>query len=202
MFWIVAASGVWAMGGVLLSWGRPALRIWPPPGRGSWQALASWVCIEITMLGPLALGALDWDAWILPAWARVLAGVVLVPAGFGLGFAAMRRLTIAASFGLEGRLVTSGPYRYSRNPQCVGFILGYLGFGLLCNSLLALVTAVLLAIVLGLSPFAEEPWLRERFGDAYTDYASRVPRFVGVARARDAAGGEAGRRRPRAGGSR
>ena len=74
------------------------------------------------------------------------------------------------------------PYRWSRNPQCVGFILGYVGYALLCSSSLALATAGLLGIVLGMSPFAEEPWLRERFGSEYGNYASRVPRFLGPVR--------------------
>jgi protein-S-isoprenylcysteine O-methyltransferase Ste14 len=142
----------------------------------------SWIFIEITMVGPLVLGVLDWDGWGVPGWARLVAGLMLVPSGFGVGLAAMRRLTVAASFGLQGSLVTSGLYRHSRNPQCVGFIVGYLGFGLLCNSLLALVAAVLLAVELGLSPFAEEPWLRERFGPEYEEYSRQVPRFFGVPR--------------------
>jgi protein-S-isoprenylcysteine O-methyltransferase Ste14 len=179
VFWIVVGSALAAIAGVLLSWGRPAARIWPPPRGGSWQALLSWLFIEVTMAGPLVLGVLDWNGWTLPTWTRAIAGLVLVPAGFGLGLAAMRQLTLAASFGLQGRLVTSGVYRYSRNPQCVAFIAGYLGFALLCNSLPTLVTAVLLSVELGLSPFAEEPWLRERFGQAYGDYAKRVPRFLG-----------------------
>jgi protein-S-isoprenylcysteine O-methyltransferase Ste14 len=179
VFWIVFASGVVTIAGVLLSWGRPVARIWPPPRGGSWQAVASWVSIEVTMAGPLVLGILDWNAWILPSWMRAIAGLVLVPVGFGIGLAAMRQLTLAASFGLQGRLSTEGLYRFSRNPQCVGFIAGYLGFALLCNSLLTLVTAVLLSVELGLSPFAEEPWLCERFGQAYRDYARRVPRFLG-----------------------
>ena len=178
VFWIVVASAILSIVGVLLSWGRPAVRIWPPPRAGSWQGVLSWIFIEITMLGPLLLGILDWEGWSVPTWARLLAGLVLVPVGFGVGFAAMRRLTVAASFGLEGRLVTSGPYRYSRNPQCLGFIVGYLGYGLLCSSLLTLVAAALLGVELGLSPFAEEPWLRERFGEEYEAYAERVPRFL------------------------
>ena len=132
------------------------------------------------MLGPLALGILDWNGWSIPSWLRLVGGLVLVPSGFGVGLAAMRRLTVAASFGLEGQLVTTGPYRYSRNPQCVAFIVGYLGYGLLCNSLLALIAAVLLGVELGLSPFAEEPWLRARFGEEYDTYSRRVPRFFGV----------------------
>jgi protein-S-isoprenylcysteine O-methyltransferase Ste14 len=179
IFWIVAGSGIVAIAGVLLSWGRPAARIWPPPRGGSWQTLASWLFIEVTMVGPLVLGILDWNAWAVPSWMRAIAGLVLVPLGFGVGFAAMRQLTLAASFGLQGRLLTDGLYRFSRNPQCVGFIAGYLGFALLCNSLLTLVTTVLLSVELGLSPFAEEPWLCERFGQAYRDYAEGVPRFLG-----------------------
>ncbi len=178
-FLVVVGSAVVAIAGVLLSWGRPAARIWPPPRGGSWQAWLSWLFIEVTMAGPLVLGVLDWNSGTLPPWIRGVAGLVLVPAGFGVGLAAMRQLTVAASFGMQGRLVTSGVYRYSRNPQCVGFIAGYLGFALLCNSLLALVTAVLLSVEFALSPFAEEPWLRERFGQAYHDYATRVPRFLG-----------------------
>jgi len=60
--------------------------------------------------------------WTLPTWIRGVAGLVLVPAGFGFGLVAMRQLTVAASFGLQGRLMTSGVYRTSCNPQCVGFI--------------------------------------------------------------------------------
>jgi protein-S-isoprenylcysteine O-methyltransferase Ste14 len=187
VFWIVAASAIAAIAGVLLSWGRPAVRIWPPPRGESWQAGLSWIVIEITMFGPLVLGILDWNRWVVPGPVRVVSGLVVVPTGFVLGFVAMRRLTIAASFGLQGQLVTDGLYRFSRNPQCVAFAAGYLGFALLCNSLLTLVTAALLGVELCLSPLSEEPWLRERYGQAYVDYASRVPRFIGVPRATDEA---------------
>jgi protein-S-isoprenylcysteine O-methyltransferase Ste14 len=180
VFCIVAGSAMLAIAGVLLSWGRPAIRIWPPPRARSWQAYLSWLFIGFTLAGPFVLGLLDWNAWSVPTWMRVLAGLGLTPAGFAMTFAAMRRLTVTASFGLQGRLVTSGPYRYSRNPQCVGLIAGYVGFALFCNSLLALVAAVLVGIMLGLSPFAEEPWLNERFGADYADYARRVPRFLGI----------------------
>jgi protein-S-isoprenylcysteine O-methyltransferase Ste14 len=183
VFWIVGGSAIVTIVGVLLSWGRPAVRIWPPPRGGSWQASVSWVFMEITMLGPLLLGMLDWNGWIVPTWIRLIAGVLVMPAGFGLGFAAMRRLTISASFGLQGQLMTEGPYRFSRNPQYVGFIGAYLGFALLCNSLPTLVVSVLLGVELCLSPFAEEPWLRERYGRAYEEYASQVPRFLGFSRA-------------------
>jgi protein-S-isoprenylcysteine O-methyltransferase Ste14 len=31
-----------------------------------------------------------------------------------------------------------------------------------------------------IAPFAEEPWLRERFGPSYDEYAEEVPRFLGA----------------------
>lgn len=136
--------------------------------------------MAITMTGPFVLGILDFNGWSVPTWIRALAGLMLVPVGFGVAFVAIRLLTIAASVGLQGQLVTSGPYRYSRNPQVVALIFGYVGFALLCNSLLALAATLLLSVEFGLSPFAEEPWLRERFGEEYEDYARRVPRFLGI----------------------
>jgi protein-S-isoprenylcysteine O-methyltransferase Ste14 len=36
-----------------------------------------------------------------------------------------------------------------------------------------------LGVILNLlAPFTEEPWLEERFGDAYREYRERVPRFI------------------------
>jgi protein-S-isoprenylcysteine O-methyltransferase Ste14 len=178
VFGVVVASQVIALAAVLVSLVRPSARVWPPPGRRSWQAWASWVFAFVTLLGPIALGVLDWDTWAVPGWIRLAAGSTLVPAGFGVGFWALGRLTFAASFGLKGELLTTGLYGRSRNPQTVAFIAGYLGFALLSNSALAVISAVLESVQLALLPFAEEPWLRSKFGRPYEDYERRVPRFL------------------------
>jgi len=31
-----------------------------------------------------------------------------------------------------------------------------------------------------ITPFTEEPWIRERFGARYDKYAEQVPRFIGA----------------------
>ena len=82
-------------------------------------------------------------------------------------------------------LVTTGPYRYSRNPQYVGTIPAVLGYAIICNSTLALMTAPLLGALFVLVMLAEESWCRENLGAAYEAYASRVPRFFGLCRPRE-----------------
>src|SRR2546427_11159477 len=82
------------------------------------------------------------------------------------------------SQGLGGPLLASGAYRYSRNPQYVGAISGLIGYSLICNSALALIAWILWSSWYLLAPVAEEPWLRERLGAAYTEYASQVRRFL------------------------
>jgi protein-S-isoprenylcysteine O-methyltransferase Ste14 len=93
---------------------------------------------------------------------------------------AMRALGLGQSFGLEGGLVTTGPYRYSRNPQYVGFVLMLFGVVLVTDSVRALVTGSVVIVLVLLAPFSEEPWLRERFGSRYDEYCERVPRFLGL----------------------
>ncbi len=40
---------------------------------------------------------------------------------------------------------------------------------------------VLACLLFCLVPFIEEPWLRDRYGSAFDEYAAQVPRFVGPA---------------------
>ena len=91
-----------------------------------------------------------------------------------------RRLTLGvhASQGLGGDLVTTGPYQYSRNPQYVGTIPAVLGYAIICDSILALITALLVAGWCVLVPFAEESWCREHLA-GYGEYSMKVPRFFG-----------------------
>jgi protein-S-isoprenylcysteine O-methyltransferase Ste14 len=87
-----------------------------------------------------------------------------------------------ASEGLGGDLVANGPYRYSRNPQYVGTVAVLIGYATFSNSALALIAAVLASCWFVALPCAEEPWLRDRFGTAFEEYATRVPRFLSLRR--------------------
>jgi protein-S-isoprenylcysteine O-methyltransferase Ste14/pimeloyl-ACP methyl ester carboxylesterase len=76
-------------------------------------------------------------------------------------------------------LVTSGPYRVSRNPMYVAVTIILLGWALAFRSAalvlyaLGMMTAFHLRVVL-----AEEPWLARRHEREWTRYAATVPRWI------------------------
>jgi protein-S-isoprenylcysteine O-methyltransferase Ste14 len=164
----VLVSSLLAVLGVTYSILRPDGRLWPPSGGGSWEFQAVVVVDTVCTIGVPVVGLLD----------RGSLGI-RHPLAFPLGWA-MRALGLGQSFGLEGGLVTDGPYRYSRNPQYVGFVLMLIGVVLMTNSVQALVTGSMVIVLVSLAPYAEEPWLRERFGSRYDEYCERVPRFLGL----------------------
>ncbi len=179
VFWVVAVAILLNCATVAFSIARPSARVWPPPRRDSWQYVYDGVVSLTGFVGVVALGLLDWNQFVLSPWTRFVAGGVLMACGtFGLwGY---RTLGAHASSGLGDELVTTGPYRYSRNPQYVGGIASVLGWAVVANSGFAMIAALLMSVWFVLVPFAEESWCRERLGGAYDDYARSVPRFFGV----------------------
>ncbi len=132
----------------------------------------------ISGAGVVLLGVLDWDDFIVPSWVRVVIGIPLGLVGNLLALWAIATLGIAPTSGDEGAFVFRGPYRFSRNPQYVGFMLALVGWALITNSAFVLTVSLAGIIPLLLVPFAEEPWLLERHGTAYTEYKRTVPRFI------------------------
>jgi protein-S-isoprenylcysteine O-methyltransferase Ste14 len=76
-------------------------------------------------------------------------------------------------------LVTSGPYKYSRNPMLFGTLLIYLAFALIINSLTTLLLILILFLfMLTVVVKMEEERLRKDFGDSYDQYCRRTSRFL------------------------
>ncbi len=77
------------------------------------------------------------------------------------------------------RLVTEGPFRYTRNPIYISFALIYLGITAAMNALAAL---AVLPVALGAIHWGviarEEKYLERKFGDEYLRYKGRVRRWV------------------------
>lgn len=80
--------------------------------------------------------------------------------------------------GAQGRLKTSGLYRFSRNPQYVADIAILIGWTLLSASIVAIPVITLGIAVFTAFPFAEESWLEERYGTAYLRYKAAARRFL------------------------
>jgi protein-S-isoprenylcysteine O-methyltransferase Ste14 len=77
------------------------------------------------------------------------------------------------------RLITGGPFRYSRNPSYLAFAADYVGIALLANSRWPLVflPVALAAIQKGVVE-REERYLARKFGAAYQRYRARVRRWL------------------------
>ncbi|ELY25197.1 hypothetical protein C500_17306 [Natrialba magadii ATCC 43099] len=164
-----------------------ATNYWPP-GERDWRFYAQWTLSQVFTVSVLIVALLDWNSLGLPRLPSLLVGLVLFGSGFVVAIASGFDLGREETAGLTGELRTGGWYRYSRNPQYVGYVVASVGFALLANSVLV---AVLCVIYVGwwlTLPFAEEPWLRKQYGREYEHYAERVPRFVGVETIRELIG--------------
>ena len=76
------------------------------------------------------------------------------------------------------RLVTTGPFAYSRNPMYLGHVIFLLGLTLSLRSVLAALITVANAVWFHFRVQRDEKRLRERFGQPYLDYTARVRRWI------------------------
>lgn len=112
-----------------------------------------------------------------------LAGLVVLAVGLLLFVSSLRRFAgegrgTLAPWDPPRRLVVHGPYRYVRNPMISGVVFVLAGeAALLVSSPHALWALTFLFINLVYIPLLEEPFLDQRFGEAYRDYCRHVPRI-------------------------
>ena len=104
----------------------------------------------------------------LASWAFIIGGFWLIAAAWKVLYAAQR----------ASKLATEGAYTRVRHPQYMGLILIMVGFLLQWPTLATLVMFPILLLVYRQLAIREEREAAERFGEAWTRYASRTPRFV------------------------
>lgn len=76
-------------------------------------------------------------------------------------------------------LVTTGPYRYSRNPLYVSLTLVYLAIALALDNFWAFVLIVPVLMFVHIRVIArEEVYLERKFGAPYLEYRARVRRWL------------------------
>ena len=139
--------------------------------------------------GAVLLGCLL--SWIVPlgpglgsANARALAaGGAIALIGFTLMAVSVRQFRQAGTSVIPGEpstvLLESGPYRFTRNPIYIGFVIFYFGFAIMLTSawMLLLLIPVLIILQRGVVE-REEAYLQAKFGEAYRKYQARVPRWL------------------------
>lgn len=129
----------------------------------------------LRFLHPLELG--------LPLAARLVLGALLlglVALHGGWGLLTFRRMgTTPEPNGVASALLTTGPFRWSRNPLYVGLSTLLACFGLLLDSAWMLFLVPVLVLLLDrLVIVREEARLRTQFGEAYEAYCRRVRRWL------------------------
>lgn len=109
-------------------------------------------------------------------FALVVVGVALALSAVGLFI--HRRTTIVPHHRSRS-LVTSGPFRLTRNPMYVALSCAFVGVCLLLNAVMPLLFLALpLAYLQAITIPHEERLLLEAFGAEYASYASRVRRWL------------------------
>jgi protein-S-isoprenylcysteine O-methyltransferase Ste14 len=178
LFGLGILSGGILLGGLLVSIQSQSHRFWPH-GTRNWTFWLSWTAWVVYVGSLFGVAYLDLWNWYRPSILIQIVSLLLLLVGAAVSFWAVWRLGFHESAGLEGQLHTAGPYRYSRNPQYVSYIAMLVGGAVLAGSWMTAVLALLGIVWFLLAPLAEEPWLREQYGEAYEAYRESVPRFIG-----------------------
>jgi protein-S-isoprenylcysteine O-methyltransferase Ste14 len=133
---------------------------------------AASVAILIYVLLFTGLGA-----W-LRIWGSAYMGAAIVQSGAMHGSADRRSM------------LADGPYRHTRHPLYLGTLLHTLGLAVLWPPSGAVFLVATIWILQFRLALAEEPFLTAQFGQPYTDYAARVPRFLPILAAQVPAAGD------------
>jgi protein-S-isoprenylcysteine O-methyltransferase Ste14 len=109
----------------------------------------------------------------------------LVPIFIGLTIGAMgakqfiKAKTNIRTFREADKLVTTGPFRYTRNPMYLGLMLCLLGAWILLGALSPVLGVVAFLVVADRWYIrVEEQMLRQKFGHDFEDYCARVRRWL------------------------
>jgi protein-S-isoprenylcysteine O-methyltransferase Ste14 len=118
----------------------------------------------------------------LPYSAR-FSGVTVVLLGIVLAFAGMREMVTAHTpvdpYEPVTAVVTTGPYRFTRNPIYLGFVCALAGFPLAFGSWWGLLLIPSMVVLMArLVIRHEETYLEQKFGQEYLDYTSTVRRWL------------------------
>lgn len=137
------------------------------------RTFALWPILTFSGEAALRQGVPLIDAWglVLLAWGYLqyrLAGIYRIRSGGGgPGFS-----------NPPMRLVTSGPYRFCRNPMYLGHLIFLAGIAWTLHSWIGAGLFAFHAAWFQRRVLEDEARLASQFGDAYLDYAARVKRWI------------------------
>lgn len=144
----------------------------------AWYAMWAFHHTPLILASYYGVWAIAIDKTVALAGGSVLfgIGVIILPMGM-IEFRSLRRST-----GQDiSKLITTGIYRWSRNPQFVGWFLMLLGISLAGRSGFAFVlTGVFVIVIYLYTILLAEPYLESLYGEEYRLFKLRTARWIGI----------------------
>ena len=171
-------------------WGWIAFEIWlvaresgtlknDSEDRGSRNTIILWWSIGI-VLGIFAIPNLL-PTLIIPGNSNILfvTGILFISAGILLRFWSVRKLgkLFRSKIVIQENppLITTGPYKYLRNPSYTGVVLTLIGFGIGIGNWLSLIFLFIISLISFVRRISfENQALSKKFGNEYEEYQKKT----------------------------
>lgn len=184
--WMIWSAFCLSLTGALAIFGLSARSAWrsdfqffPPPSKASWQHRTFLALFRLYLYPLIGLSLLVFEPLDgTRAWVQYGVGVVLLLIGFGMAIRITLYLGWRNAFGEKLGLITTGWFKWSRNPIYVFTWLGMVGWAMIANHLLVTILLSTWAIMYLVAPYFEEPWLEAEYGEDYFAYKQNVRRFL------------------------
>ena len=155
----------------------PDKRVWPPNKATTGLKIRVWLATVTIFACAFILGVMDWNALEWRPEIRWGLGLPLIILGNLIVWRGVQEIGMDATSGDVDQLKTNGLYSWSRNPQYVADIFILIGWWALSASIWASPIVLLGISALLFAPLAEEPWLENVYGEAYSAYKKDVRRY-------------------------
>ena len=120
------------------------------------------------------------NRWVAP---RVALSIALILLGVGLicycALQFKRAQTCIEPWRPTSCIITRGPYRYSRNPIYLGFVITGVGIALAFNTWWILLSVLAFVLIANKAVIErEEAYLERKFGESYSNYQRETRRWL------------------------
>ena len=125
--------------------------------------------------------------YLYTSWPQITVGKIQYLTGISIcAFAALIITTglinlgpLSKTMGTEsGNLKTHGLYKFSRNPQVVGYGLLIISYTILWPSWYMIISILSLTVIIHRMVLTEEIHLTNLFGEEFKDYCKKTPRYI------------------------
>lgn len=125
--------------------------------------------------------------FIMPIWylendsIKLISSIIVVLAFIGVLVAQIQMAKswrIGINFDEKTDLVSTGVFRFSRNPVFLGIIISYIGTFLIIPNMVSFTLMVVCVIVIQIQVRMEEEFLNEIHGEKYLQYKKEVRRWI------------------------